>query len=718
MTRHNKSTAVANPLRLALLGYSRKDFDYITRLVGLIDLNRPLELLAGNLSKTRDVKCDLVIAILDNVSNLDAYNRDIASVKQGRSRLPVICVAREVDRQVLDSYRSGVHADHIIFMPIQLERFTAVIRRLGIDTDGGVESDEASRSEAGASAQSASKLGDLLAKSGIITQADLDLAAAHQKTTGLRINDALIDLGLITEKRMLECLTEQLRTSVTAPHQYAAVDLNVVALIPEHIARRFNCIAIEKHDNELIVATTDVLDMTMLNTLRDTTDMRITAILGTKDDIATYVERRYNDIASRNDASRLVENIDEQVEYVKNKPEDGNTEETTAVGTELGIIKLINVLITNAVRDRASDIHIEPAENELIVRYRVDGDMRKVMSPPKRSHHAIVTRIKILSDMDTAEHRLPQDGRMAIKIGQREVDIRVSVLPTVLGEKVVLRILDKEAFERGAASLGLTPNDERIFRSQIAKPHGIIIVTGPTGSGKSTTLYSALQFVKNAAKNIIAVEDPVKFHIEGINQVNVNTKAGLTFETALRSIMQQDPDIVLIGEIRDSETADIAIKMALTGRLVLSTLHTNDAASSIASFTAAGIPPLLLGSSLNLIVAQRLVRKICARCKTEYKPSDELLLSLGLNPEKVQSLYKGSGCVTCNGSGFSGRTAIFEMLQVSKNIQKLILRNAPTPEIQEAAESEGMKTLRQVGLDLAIDGTTTIEQVIAATIGI
>jgi len=712
----------AETFRLALLGYSRKDFDYISRLVNLIDLGRPLKLSVGDLSKMHNVQCDLAIAILDNISNLDTYNNHVTLVKQKSSNPPIVCAAREADRQILESYRMGVKADHIIFMPLQLERFAAMIRRLGLGMTGDDATDTAPTAAGQnitALAPTAIRLGDLFVKSGLITKDDLDKALSHQKETKLHIGDALIDLGIITEDQKLKCLAEQLKTTVAIPRQYAAIDLNVVALIPEHIARRFNCIAIEKRGNELIVATTDVLDLNMLDTLRDTTDMRITAILGKKDDIATSMERCYRDIAAHKDASRLTENMDDHVEYVKRKEKEPDSEEKAAVaGAELGIIKLVNILITNAIRDHASDIHIEPMENELLVRYRIDGDMRKVMSPPKQSHHAIVARIKILSDLNIAERRLPQDGRMAIKIGQREVDIRVSILPTIFGEKAVLRILDKESFEKNTASLGLTPYDERIFRSQIAKPFGLVIVTGPTGSGKSTTLYSALQAVKNVARNIVTVEDPVEFQMDGINQVNVNAKTGMTFATALRSILRQDPDVVLIGEIRDNETADIAIKMALTGHLVLSTLHTNDAASAIARFTDIGIPPLLLGSSLNLIVAQRLVRKICPKCKLEYKPAPELIQSLGLDPEQVTQFYKGNGCVTCNGTGFAGRTAIFEMLQITKNIRKLILRNAPTLEIQEAAVAENMKTLRQAGVELAINGTTTIEQVLAATIEI
>jgi type IV pilus assembly protein PilB len=399
---------------------------------------------------------------------------------------------------------------------------------------------------------------------------------------------------------------------------------------------------------------------------------------------------------------------------MKEEEDELSVEEAAAAGAEVGIVKLVNMLLTNAIKDRASDIHIEPGESELVVRYRVDGDLRRVMTPPKQSHQAIITRIKILADLDIANRRIPQDGSMTVKMGHRQVDVRVSVLPTIFGEKAVLRILDKDAFDKSVDNLGFTKEGVEIFESQITKPYGMIIVTGPTGSGKSTTLYTAIQVVKTVTKNIITVEDPVEFVMPGIAQVNVNPKSGLTFASALRSILRQDPDIVLIGEIRDGETADIAIKMALTGHLVFSTLHTNDAASSIARFVDIGIPPLLLGSALNLIVAQRLVRRICAKCKVEYDPEPELIEHLGIDRAEMK-FFRGEGCVNCNGTGYAGRLGLFEMLTVSRAIRKMILRNAPTVEIQEQAEKEGMQTLRQAGIRKVLDGETTVEQVIAVT---
>lgn len=565
----------------------------------------------------------------------------------------------------------------------------------------------------GKSAPAPARLGDMLIANGIIKPEELQKALETQKATGKRLGDTLIELGYITEDQKLKCLAIQLNTIVARTVQYANADVATVALIPEHIARRFGCLALEKNGEELVVVANDVLDLKMLDMLRDMTGMRINAILGRKEDITASIERCYRDVTTSNDAARISEEIggasaeEENADLVAT---DGTDE------TDVGIIKLVNVLITNAVQDRASDIHIEPQEREVVVRYRIDGDMRRVMSPPKKSHNAILARIKILSDLNIAERRLPQDGRMVIRIGgTREVDIRVSILPTIFGEKAVLRLLDKEAFDKSTSNLGFSKHDEQVFRTQISKPYGIIIVTGPTGSGKSTTLYSALQTVKSVTKNIITVEDPVEFHMDGINQVHVNTKIGLTFAAALRSILRQDPDVVLIGEIRDEETADIAIKMALTGHLVFTTLHTNDAASSIARLVDIGVPPILLGSSLNLIIAQRLVRRICEKCKVKYVPDPELLTTLGLIPSKVPHLYKGEGCVTCNGTGFSGRVAVFEMLEISRETRKLILRNAPTLEIQDQAVKEGMKTLRRSGIELAWRGLTTIEQVIAAT---
>ncbi|MFP4014584.1 MAG: GspE/PulE family protein [Chitinispirillaceae bacterium] len=700
----------AVPFSVALLGYSETGFDYLNKLIKFVDMSKPLNVVRSNLSKHQGIDSDIAIAVFDKSADLGQFGRDIASLRQLKKSRVVLCAAHEKDRKFLEDHRHEIPADDILYLPLKPDQFSKAINTHMVSFR--IREKDSVRTELNRNSR---LFGQMLVEHKLLTALDLNKALEHQRSTGQRLGDILVELGFIDEDQKITFLSSQLDIPVASARQYAATDLNIVALIPEHMARRFNCIALEKNGDQLTVAMTDVNDLRLLDMLRDATDMRILAILGKKEDISTSIDRYYRDISSHKDASKLVADLGNDVEYIKSREDEMDLDQMAAAGAELGIIKLVNMLITNAIRDKASDIHIEPMDKELTVRYRIDGDMRRVMSPPKRSHHAIVARIKILSDLNIAERRLPQDGRMVIKIGHREVDIRVSILPTIFGEKAVLRILDKEAFEQSTSNLGFTSYDESIFRSQITKPYGMIIVTGPTGSGKSTTLYSALQIVKNVTRNIITVEDPVEFHMEGINQVNVNTKIGLTFATALRSILRQDPDIVLIGEIRDEETADIAIKMALTGHLVFSTLHTNDAASSIARFVDIGIPPLLLGSSLNLVIAQRLVRKICPRCKTQYAPDPELLESLGLNPGEVPFLFKGSGCVSCNGTGYSGRTGVFELLTVSKSIRKMVLKNSSTIDIQEQAEKEGMKTLRKAGLEMATRGITTIEQIIAAT---
>jgi type IV pilus assembly protein PilB len=352
----------------------------------------------------------------------------------------------------------------------------------------------------------------------------------------------------------------------------------------------------------------------------------------------------------------------------------------------------------------------------LVIRYRIDGELKRVMTPPRKSHQAIITRIKILSNLDIAERRVPQDGRMAVKIQGREVDVRVSVLPTVFGEKGVLRILDKEAFDKAISNIGFSQNALKVFDRQIRKPYGMVIVTGPTGSGKSTTLYSAIQNIKDVSKNIVTVEDPVEFHIDGVSQVHVRSKVGLTFATALRSILRQDPDVVLIGEIRDQETADIAVKMALTGHLVFSTLHTNDAVSTITRFVDIGVPPLLLGSCLNLIIAQRLVRRICTQCRVEYEPEPAILANLKMELPPGSKFYRGDGCVHCHGSGYIGRMPLFEMLEITPAIRRLIHQHAPVQDILEQARNEGMVSIFEMGMQRVLEGMTTLEQVIAVAI--
>jgi len=696
---------------VVLLGSGKNNLNSVQRLIIETGLADSVMIRQGQLATDAPIAAEIAIAVFSAGHAIAEYSATLASLKKDH-RIPVVLAMIPKDyRDGITSNSFGLAADQVLFYPLPANEFGKIMM-------SHVSSLRISKAHAGdrdSAAKNVRPIGQLLIEAGIVTTAQIEKALEYQKGSDTRIGDALVMFGFLTEEQKIQHLAMQLGIQTASARQYASVDLATIALIPEHVARRHNCVALEKRDHVLTVAMDDVLNLQLLDLLRDICDLAIKPVLGLTEDIQATVDRSYRDLASQKDASILIADLGEGVEYVQQDPDDISIEEAAAAGAELGIIKLVNMLIANAIRDRASDIHIEPMEQTLSIRYRIDGELHKVMSPPKPSHPAIITRIKILSDLDIAERRLPQDGRMVVKMKAREVDIRVSILPTVFGEKAVLRILDKEAFEKSVSNLGFAQPDLEQFRSQVAKPYGMIIVTGPTGSGKSTTLYGAIQTIKSVARNIVTVEDPVEFHMETVNQVHVNTKIGLTFGAALRSILRQDPDVILIGEIRDTETADIAIKMALTGHLVFSTLHTNDAASSIARFVDIGIPPLLLASSLNLIIAQRLVRRICPRCKVAYTPSPEILAQLNLQNRKDATFYRGEGCVNCNGIGYSGRTGVFEMLAVSKDIRTLILRNASTMEIQAQAEREGMRTLRQAGIALALQGATTIEQVIAVT---
>jgi type IV pilus assembly protein PilB len=698
--------------RMALLAYNQEGLDEALNICNLSGIRGMVDLTWGDLAHHQEIECDIAMAVLTRYDTAEQFISDVASIHLVR-KVPLVFAAIAADAaSIIDGKIDELATPNVIRLPIEPEQFIKEVMTHVVSLKIQRERSTGPRPFGTQGRQ----LGQILVEHELITPVQLKKALDYQKKANLRLGDSLVALGYINEEQKNRFLSSQLGVGLATAKQYAAADINTVALIPEHTAKRNHCLALERDGNVLTVAMLDVLNLQLLDQLRDLTDLTINPVLGTKDEIQTSIDRFYRDISSQKDASDLIADLGDEVEYLKKEDEDEiSAEEAAAAGAEMGIVKLVNMLITNAIHDKASDIHIEIGEKDLVVRTRLDGELRRVMTPPRQSHQAIITRIKILSNMDIAERRLPQDGRMVVKMGHREVDIRVSVLPTVYGEKVVMRILDKEAFEKSTANLGFSEKNLAIFSSNITKPYGMIVVTGPTGSGKSTTLYAAIQQVKDVRKNIITVEDPVEFHMDTINQVHVNSKIGLTFGAALRSILRQDPDIILIGEIRDNETADIAIKMALTGHLVFSTLHTNDAASTIARFVDIGIPPLLLGAALNLILAQRLIRRICPKCKAEYKPEDELLEQLNLAGRPDLKFYKGEGCVNCNGSGYKGRLGIFEMLAITREIRKLILKNAPTNEIQELAKEQGMSTLRDAGIQKILSGDTTVEQVIAAT---
>ncbi len=701
-------------VKTTLLAYRKESLQEFSQLLKAADVGPILSLFAGNFGHSDKLQCDLALAIFSPGDSLETYVHDVATLKLIAKVPCVLTIVNEGGMAEINEAKTELAADDILYLPLPPKEMGKILKTYV----ASLRIEHKKRSQRADFSRKAQALGAILVENSIITSLQLKKALDFQKeTTNLHLGDALVSLGFIDDFQKTHFLASQLGVHMATPKQYASADLNVVALIPERVAREYRCIALEKLGDELIVAMLDSSNLRLLDNLRDQAELRITPILGTLEDITVSIDRYYRDIASHRSASDLMADLATEVQYIKKVEEEMGVEEAASAGAELGIIKLVNMLISNAVRDHASDIHIEPMERDLNVRYRVDGELRRVMSPPRHSHQAILTRIKILSDLNIAERRLPQDGRMVVKIGTKEVDVRVSILPTIFGEKCVLRILDKEAYEKSMHNLGFTDHELKIFREHIVRPHGMIVVTGPTGSGKSTTLYSALQQIKDVTSNIITVEDPVEYHMEGITQVPVNAAIGMTFANALRSILRQDPDTILIGEIRDNETANMAVKMALTGHMVYSSMHTNDASSAVARFVDIGIPPLLLASSLNLVIAQRLIRKICTRCKTAYTPTDEMLKELRLDNSDAADIkfYHGEGCVTCNGVGYSGRMGIFELMVVSRDIRKLILKGAPTSDIQELAEREGMKTLRQAGMELVLKGDSTIEQVLAAT---
>ncbi len=649
---------------------------------------------------------ELAIVVLADQDDPSDLQNDINYLKEVKGIKSIIAIIPQKQIQ-LRAQLDKVKVDAIFELPFDADKLTETINDLFTNKPKRYLRFDDERSH--------TDLVQILLSEKVITTEQLYNALHKRSESNHSLSDLLVELKYITTEQKHHYLALLDHVPLATAKQYANASLDVVALIPERLAKEELCVALKLEDNSLVVAMENTFNLKLLDTLRDLTDMKIIPILGHHDDIITTVDRYYRNLNSRDEVNRLMPDLDSDLEFVSEKDDRIDLETVTAAGAELGIIKLVNIIIANAVKDRASDIHIEPMEHQLLIRYRIDGNLRQVMTEPVQMNQAILTRIKILSNLDIAERRLPQDGRMVARTGRREIDIRVSILPTIFGEKAVLRILDKEAFQRSVSNLGFTNYELEIFKKEVEKPYGMIIVTGPTGSGKSTTLYSAIQEIKHISKNIITVEDPVEFHMDGVNQVNINTKINFSFASALRSILRQDPDIILIGEIRDEETADIAIKMALTGHLVFSTLHTNNAASAVARFIDIGIPSLLLGASLNLIVAQRLVRSICPHCRTEYEAPQDLITQLHLDKEEKYIFYRGEGCVSCNGTGYLGRSGIFEMIQITKNIRSLILQNRSTLEIEEEAAREGVRSLRQSGIELMLKGGTTVEQVIAVT---
>ena len=567
------------------------------------------------------------------------------------------------------------------------------------------------------------RLGDLLVNEGLITQENLQRALVEQKGSNEKLGSILVRLGLIQEDQLIGFLSRQYGIpSITLTQ--LDIDPEVVKLVPAQIAKKYEVLPVKRTGNALTLAMADPTNVFALDDVAFMTNLQVLPVVASQGAIRQAIERLYEPQASAfSEVITAMEGEVPDVELVEGgedvAPSKVDIFELKDASEEAPVVKLVNLILTDAIRRGASDIHLEPYEKVFRVRYRIDGVLQEMMAPPKRLEAALLSRVKIMANLDIAERRLPQDGRIKIRYSSREIDLRVSTLPTIFGEKIVMRILDKEALTLDLAKLGFDDWSMENFKKVIHQPYGMILITGPTGSGKTTTLYSAVHTINSPDINIMTAEDPVEYNLKGINQVQVNEEIGRTFAAVLRSFLRQDPDVILVGETRDLETAQIAIRAALTGHLVFSTLHTNDAPGTIARLQDMGIPPFLVASSILLVLAQRLARRVCKECREPYEVDEESLTPYGHVPQGLGkvTLYKGKGCQACNFTGMKGRTAIYEVMPISSEMRELILRGANTTELRDLATQQGMKTLRQAGLLKVLEGAATAEEILRVTIG-
>jgi type IV pilus assembly protein PilB len=567
----------------------------------------------------------------------------------------------------------------------------------------------------GASNMMIDRLGELLLKEKLITQEQLSKAIDEQRSGGGRIGFNLTKLGFIDEKELTEFLSRQYGIP-SIDLSSTEIDPEIIKLIPEDVARKYQIIPVSRAGSTLTIAMADPSNIFAIDDVKFLTGYSVETVVASEAAMKGAIEQYY-DVPEMDYGDVLTEFDETEMEVVQEE-EDIDLSDLKKAVEDAPVVKLVNLILTDAIKKGASDIHIEPYEKSFRVRYRIDGVLQEIMKPPLKLKNAIVSRIKIMSNLDIAERRLPQDGRIKLKMGKnKEMDYRVSVLPTLYGEKVVTRLLDKSNLQLDMTKLGFEDSALTNFLEAIHKPWGMVLVTGPTGSGKTTTLYSALTDLNKVSENISTAEDPVEYNLEGINQVQMHEDIGLNFAAALRAFLRQDPDIIMVGEIRDYETAEIAIKAALTGHLVLSTLHTNDAPSTINRLLNMGIEPFLIASSTNLVLAQRLARKICSECKEVLKMPPQALIDIGFSPEEVKSMvcYKGKGCAVCNGSGYKGRIALYEVMVMNETLKELVLNGVSAAELKRAAINEGMKTLRMSGLQKVQEGTSTIEEILRVT---
>jgi type IV pilus assembly protein PilB len=560
------------------------------------------------------------------------------------------------------------------------------------------------------------RLGELVLDRGRVTPDQLDQALNSKGDPRERLGQTLVRLGFLDEGEVVALLAQQFGLPVANSETLGHAEPAAVRLIPEHLARQAGLLALKRDGNALDVAVGDPLDVVSLDHLRALTGCSLRVWIAQPSQVREAVDEFYQQIRSSEKVGEILDNLD-----LTSGDENDQEVDLATLRQQVEdapVVRLVNLMLAEAIDDRASDIHVEPSRERVTVRYRIDGVLHEVMRPPKHLQMGMVSRIKVLADLDIATRLLPQDGRLTVHLPDREVDIRVSTLPTSFGEKVVMRLFDKTAYNREIDTLGMEGRALEQFQRAIRKPYGMLLISGPTGSGKTSTLYSALSEIRSVHRNLVTIEDPIEYHIEGVNQVHANAKVGLTFARALRSILRQDPDVIMVGEIRDAETADIAVKSALTGHLVFSTVHANDAAGTVTRLVDMNVPRYLVGSAVHLVMAQRLVRRICERCREPWVPEAESLAALGEDAAMLRDrpLWRGRGCLACKQTGYYGRVALFEVLEMTPGMRRLVLDGATEEALKSKAIAEGVSTLRKSGIRKVLDGQTTIEEVLHVTL--
>jgi type IV pilus assembly protein PilB len=559
------------------------------------------------------------------------------------------------------------------------------------------------------------RLGELLVREKLISLQQLRTAQEEQKRGNTSLGAALAKMGFISDKSITDFLSQQYRVQSIELAEYE-IERDILKLVSKDVCERHRVLPVSRTGASLILAMADPSNLHAIDDVKFLTGYNVEPVVASETALLKAIERYY--AAPDISYDDIMEGFDEKEITVAEGEEDQNSVDLTRAAEDAPVVRLCNAILLNAIKKRASDIHIEPYERSLRVRYRIDGVLHEEMAPPIKLKNAIASRFKIMSNLDIAERRLPQDGRIKLKLGQgREMDFRVSVLPTLWGEKLVMRLLDKSNLQLDMAKLGFDPKAQADFKWAISQPYGMVLVTGPTGSGKTTTLYSALSELNQPDTNISTAEDPVEYNLLGINQCQMHDDIGLNFAAALRSFLRQDPDIIMVGEIRDFETAEIAVKAALTGHLVLSTLHTNDAPSTISRLLNMGVEPFLVTASVNLILAQRLARRICAPCKAPIQVDKQALVDIGMTPEQIAGavIQKGKGCTECNGTGYRGRVALYEVMPFTPALKEMVLQGANTAELKTTMIKDGINTLRMSGLIKVLAGVTTLEEVTRVT---